>query len=169
VNFLRNIDNATIDAWRYRLNDIEDALLPTRSDARRKRRGLLDVVGQLSHSLFGAATDSDVECKRQIEILRTRDRRVFHSVSHIIPIVNQTHTAVKQNRQHINALQMYVDKVSADVIYIANVWQKHDKLLQVVKTKLRIEQCLSAMESANAYWLQQLAKFNRQKASLELS
>ena len=137
MNFLHNIDNATIDAWRFRLNDIEDALLPTRFEARRKRRGLLDVVGQLSRSLFGTATDSDViECKRQIEILRTRDRRIVHSVSNMISIVNQTHTAVKQNRQHINALQEYVDKVSAEVRYIANVWQKHDKLLQVVSAEL---------------------------------
>jgi len=72
----------------------------------------------------------------------------------MVSIVNQTPTAVKQNRQHINALQIYVDKVSAEVRYIANVWQKHDKLLQVVNAKLRIEQCLSAIESAHAHWLQ---------------
>ena len=65
-------------------------------------------------------------------------------------------------------MQIYVDKVSAEVRYIANVWQKHDELLQFVNSKLRIEQYLSAMESAHAHWLQQLTKFNRQKVSLEL-
>ena len=169
VNYFHGMDNATIDAWTIRLNDIEDALLPARTDARRAKRGLLNVVGELSRSLFGTATESDVaECRRQIELLRTRDRRVTHSVSQMLSVVNQTHTAVVQNRNHINVLQKYVQKVSEEVRHIANLWQRHDKLLQVVNAKLRIEQCLSAMESAHAHWVQQTARFNRQKAALEL-
>ena len=108
------------------------------------------------------------ECRRQIEILRTKDRRVVHSVSQMLSVINQTHSAVVQNRKHINVLQSYLQKVSDEVRHIANLWQNQDKQLQVINAKLRIEQCLSAMESAHAHWVQQTARFNRQKASLEL-
>ena len=65
-------------------------------------------------------------------------------------------------------MQSYVQKVSDEVRHIANLWQNQDKQLQVINAKLRIDQCLSAMESAHAHWVQQTARFNRQKASLEL-
>ena len=139
------MDNATIDAWTIRLTDIEDALLPARTEASRTKRGLLNIDGELSRSLFGTATESQM-----------------------LSVINQTHSAVVQNRKHINVLQSYVQKVSDEVRHIANLWQNQDKQLQVINAKLRIEQCLSAMESAHAHWVQQTARFNRQKASLEL-
>ena len=92
-----------------------------------------------------------------------KDRRVVHSVSQMLSVINQTHSAVVQNRKHINVLQSYVQKVSDEVRHIANLWQNQDKQLQVINAKLRIEQCLSAMESAHAHWVQQTARFNRQK------
>ena len=79
--------------------------------------GILNIVGELSHSLFGTAMDT-AECRRQIELLKTRDRRVVHSVSKM-PVINQTHSAVVQNRKHINSLQDYVKKVSLEVPLVA--------------------------------------------------
>ena len=169
LNYFHGVDNATLETWDIRITDIENTMFSTGPIDQRTRRGILNIVGELSRSLFGTATDTDVaECRRQIELLKTRDRRVVHSVSKMLSVINQTHNAVVQNRKHINSLQDYVEKVSLEVRHMANLWQKQDNLLQIVAAKLRVEQLLAAMEARHDHWLQQVARFNRQKASLEL-
>ena len=84
---------------------------------------------------------------------------MVHSVSKMLSVINQTHSAVVQNRKRINSLQNYVDKMSLEVRHLANVWQIQDNLLQIVAAKLRVK---------HDHWLQQVARFKRQEVSLEL-
>ena len=85
-----------------------------------ERRRLLDVFGELQKALFGTATDSDVrECKRQLRLFGKVNQ---HSVSEMISIVNSTHDQVLQHRQHIHALQHYIEKVSDQINIIEGLW-----------------------------------------------
>ena len=65
--------------------------------------------------------------------------------------INQTHSAVVQNRKRINSLQDYVEKMSLKVRHMANLWQIQENLLQIVVAKLRVK---------HDHWLQQIARFN---------
>ena len=56
-----------------------------------------------------------------------------------------------------------VEKGSAEIRFIEVVMKRYDKLLQIIDAKLRIEQVLSAMESAHRQDM-----FYRQRASLDL-
>ena len=59
------------------------------SETHQTRRGILNIVGELSHSLFGTVMDSEVvECQQQIEWLQTRDRRVIYPVSKMLLVIH---------------------------------------------------------------------------------
>ena len=60
--------NTTRMIWDQHITDMEDALTSSHSAPRvRRRRGLLNIVGEISSKLFGTATQSEVEeCERHV-------------------------------------------------------------------------------------------------------
>ena len=88
----------------------------------RDRRGLLNVFGDLSKTLFGTATDEDVQAvKRQLRIFGKINHQVVHTVSELLTIVNHTHDQLISNRKHIISLQKYSEQM-ANVIRIADAF-----------------------------------------------
>ena len=89
--------------------------LLTNGDARnvtRSRRGLIDVVGHLSKTLFGTATSRDInKVRRLINMLGNRQEEIVHHVTNLWTLVNKTRSYVRENREDIGTLQQQVRDV----------------------------------------------------------
>ena len=82
----------------------------------REKRGIINLFGVISKTLFGTATDADVlECKRQVHLVGRMTEQVVNSVSQMLSVINQTCDQLVQNRKHILSLQHYVEKVSVEI------------------------------------------------------
>ena len=83
--------NDTIVDWKIRIAEIEETMTRPTPRVHRDRRGLLNVFGELSKTLFGTATDEDVQAvKRQLRIFGKINHQVVHTVSELLTIVNHT-------------------------------------------------------------------------------
>ena len=163
-----SFNNRSMVGWIDRLAEIEHSMyIP--QPPRRQRRGLLNIFGQISKTLFGVATDDDVsECKRQLRQVGKVNQRIVHSVSQMLSVVNQTHIQQVEDRKHILGLERYISEMSRKMRFFETRLSQQDNFLQVINSQVRIDQVLSAMKSAHDTWLRQVDKFNRQVASLEL-
>ena len=92
--------HARASYWRTELLRLR-AHLPEESRARTKR-GLLDIVGTLGHTLFGIATDKDIG-RLQDKVLENRNslNGILHVQKEFLSIVNISHSLINQNRDAI--------------------------------------------------------------------
>ena len=85
----------------------------------------------------------------------------------MICIVKSTHDQVLQHYQHIFALQHYTEQVSDQINIIEGLMKTRANLPQFLDAKLK-EQVLNAVTASHTHWLRRVAKFERQKALVEL-
>ena len=118
----------------------------------RDRRGLLNVFGYLSKTVFGTATDADVQAvKHQLRTFGKLNHQVVHTVSELLTIVNHTRDQLISNRRHIISLQKYSEQM-ANVIRIADaVMNKTENRIDFLLAKVTLEQTLRALESTHEH------------------
>lgn len=162
--------NTTRHLWEGRLREIEDTMLTYMPGQRfRTRRGLLNIVGQISQKLFGTATEAQVEeCRRLIAELTVGYKQVSHSFNELVTIINQTHNEVVTHRRHIRKIEKFVTNITANLNYILSVTRHQQEYIEFLNIELQINQALSAIEATHNHWLRQVDKHQRQKASLQL-
>ena len=89
--------------------------LLTDGDARnvtRSHRGIIDIVGHLSKTLFGTATSRDInKVRRLINMLGNRQEEIVHHVTNLWTLVNKTWSYGRENRNDIGTLQQQVRDV----------------------------------------------------------
>jgi hypothetical protein len=170
IHTIRSPINVTKQIWRQRLDEIESTMATPRPvTGLRVRRALIDLIGIISSKLFGTATEAEVKlCKRQIKKAQKENRRVIHTAEKLITIVNQTHDQVKENRKHVRNIEKYVNELAKVIQKLQDISERQNEQIQLLDTEMRIDQSLSAIESAHNVWLRQLDKYQRQRASLEL-
>ena len=116
INELRavhELTNETTDAWDLQIDDIERTMYTYHAPVPREKRGIINLFGVISKTLFATATDADVlECKRQVHLVGRMTERVVHSVSQMLPVINQTCDQLVQNRKHILSLQHCVRSIT---------------------------------------------------------
>ena len=88
--------------WNNELNRLEHQL---NTSAPRPKRGILDIVGQISKSLFGTATNADVsEVRNKINENRDSLNAVIHHQNDMLTIINITRQEVEDSRSALNQL-----------------------------------------------------------------
>ena len=71
----------------------------------RSKRALFDFIGELSHSLFGTATDDEiVEIRQKVEENRQVLSDLVHYGDNLLTVINATHADMVINRQAINEI-----------------------------------------------------------------
>ena len=71
----------------------------------RNKRSLLPWGGDLLNSLFGTATESDLDgIRNQLTSLSANQNDLVHVVENSLTMVNKTNTVTAQNRQAINTM-----------------------------------------------------------------
>ena len=101
VTALTDSDQSQMDDWsRSQLHDLRDRICNLRSShQRRQKRGLVDGIGQIAHSLFGLATDREIaDLREKIEENRKWQRTISTWSDDLIVVINKTRKEVSENR-----------------------------------------------------------------------
>ena len=162
--------NTTRMIWDQHIIDMEDALTPSHSAPRvRRRRGLLNIVGEISSKLFGTATQGEVEeCERHINAAMKLESQIVHTTNDLITVVNQTHSEVRRNMQHIRDMEHYMGKLYTETTRLGKVASGNNGRITKLQDDARVDRILAALGSVQYLWQRQCDRYQRQRASLEL-
>ena len=96
--------------------------------------------------------------------MRSNNQRVIHKTNELVTVVNHTFAELRLNREHIRDIEAYISKLHDRIAR----WTATSTIsFERVRANLRIDQCLSALESVHLYWVRQLSRYQRQRAALE--
>ena len=166
---LNALSNITREIWEQRIREIESTMTTVAPGDVRVRRGLLDIIGDISNKLFGIATEQEVmESRVRIASVRKSNRRISHLVNKLVTIINQTHDQVKQNSKHIREFDQYIALVEREIHIIRVKMQGRVEEIDRLKSTVETDRVLSAIEAAHNNWLRQVELYHRQRASLEM-
>ena len=156
--------------WEQRIADIEATMATPQSLPKtRIKRGLFNFVGEIGATLFGTATENQVEeLKRQIVKAQRTNRRIVHTTYELILVVNQTRAEVTLNRQHLIAVEKFAKELYNEIISFRKGITGLVGSLVALEQSSQIDQILSALESVHNLWLREADRYRRQRASLEL-
>ena len=163
-------------SWLLRLQSIKSYILNHRmvssatSEHTREKRGLIDFVGQVGHTLFGLATDDSIEeCHRVIENTRRYQKMIVHQVNQLTTVLNRTQGAVAKNRYQINKVTAFISGALLPSINHAFVQLNNTNMrLFRLEKAFYFDKTVSLLEQVTSSYMQAVQKYSRQKASLEI-
>ena len=166
----QNYSRTTHNVWEQRIADIEATMATPQSlPITRIKRGLFNFVGEIGATLFGTATEDQVEeLKRQIVKAQRTNRRIVHTTYELISVVNQTRAEVTLNRQHLIAVEKFAKELYNELMSFRKGITGLVGSLVALEQSSQIDQILSALESVHNLWLRKADRYRRQRASLEL-
>ena len=135
------------------------------SSRERRRRGRIDVGGELLHQGFDVATSKQVETnRRMIQLVRASNQQMIHQSNKMVTVINQTYNEIISHQQHI----MEVGKILSELYVHVQKWVSlHNVALEQIRAGLRIDRCLSLLESAHFAWDKLRTRFFAQRLALE--
>ena len=105
---------------------------------RRTKRGLINFIGQLSNSLFGTATESEItEIREKIEENRQLNQDISTWQKQYIAVVNRTKNEVIENRKLLNNITSNMYQVTDAIKYIIYV-QDIVHRLEVIQARQQV-------------------------------
>ena len=137
VDRLMDLNLPLIDAWsgaqlvqlRHRINHL------SRSHHRRSKRGLIDGVGWLAHSLFGLATDEEVtELRTKIEDNRRWQQSLSTWAEDFVIVINRTREDLALNRVLLNNITTRTLK-AIDQIHLIMTLQDQVHQLELIERR----------------------------------
>ena len=157
--------NVTRWSWLQRLQAIADQMPHSIPHGRRVRRGFFDLGGTILNKVFGIVTEAQMDTTRHwIQQVRSDNERVIHNTNELVTVVNHTFAEVRLNRKHLRDIEAYISKLHEHM----TTWTAISTIaFERVRVSLRIDQCLSALESIHNYWFHQQDLYRRQRAALE--
>ena len=102
----------------------------------RNKRSLLPWGGDLLNSLFGTATESDLDgIRNQLTSLSANQNDLVHVVENSLTMVNKTNTVTAQNRQAINTMSQNFADLSTKLSGLRNLMLNQARMYEL-KTSL---------------------------------
>ena len=167
ANNLSNITGA--DYLSYRIDNLLLRCNRVDCNSSRQKRGLFNFIGSFSHSLFGLATDDQIaDCQESIAEVSQVNKRVSHSVSRLLTVVNQSIDHINSNSEHISQLHDYVVEVEGTAEKFHALVKQEIDFLHSLAFYVRLTSVVNNMQTVYESWLRQVDLFNRQRAELEL-
>ena len=162
------ISNETKNIWNERSENLK-ATINRRPTIHRTRRGLLNIIGTLSNTLFGTATEDEVfETRKQIDLLTKKNNQIVHVARQLITIVNQTNEHSRRINEHINSIQTYVSKVAHQISATQRKLDSNNRRFNILSATVATDRALALVETTHHLWLRQQDLYDRQRAALEL-
>ena len=122
------------------------------------------------NKLFGVATQDQIEaCQAQIAKAKLSNQRIMHTINELIALVNQSRDSIIGNRAYLLRIQSYLSRTWDERQNLNRTASRLEERIDAMDTTMMLDQLISALEPSHALWLRQAAKFQRQRASLELS
>ena len=140
--------------WRERINQIRETwMLPMQSEVSRRKRGLLYFVGVVSNKLFGTTTQAHVtELQDHVEALRQQGTHVAHAFGELVSLVNQTNGHVRENREHITALELYVVPLQIAYRNLSDQATSRERYMTDLGRQVAVGQVLDSLEALHTTW-----------------
>lgn len=161
-----NLTHTTKKAWKDRLQRFKQRLSAT--TRHRNRRGLLNIIGELAHSLFGVATAEQLEETRDIiEQMKRRSDVFAHSIKELMTVVNATTLYVQENRLHLAEVRHHQLQVQRHLEALTEAHNEAVGRLDTVELRLEMERVLGALAIAVDTHSEELARYRRERAALE--
>ena len=105
VTSLMDLNHSHMDTWSSsQLLQLQDRISHlSQSHQRRQKRGLIDGIGWVAHSLFGLATDSEVvQIKEKIEENRRWQQSMSTWSEDFVIVINKTREDMAKNQALLN-------------------------------------------------------------------
>ena len=170
------IRQSLLDNWERRLKWIASHLettsslnqknaTPKNSTTTRKRRGILNFVGQLSNVLFGTATEDQIsELRQRVNQASTTSAKVVHTVNELISVVNHSQSVLFDTQEHLDTLHNLTETFIAEHAVEIRQWKKE---FVTAKTENRVEALISAAEQQAYYLTRARDVYFRRKLAIE--
>ena len=165
--YMDGIPSSAITDWNRRLERLKIALDPCHDnetmtphptndeEGKRRKRGLLDVIGTAAHYLFGVATQMEVsEIKEAIEKTRKQSLVVAHLATKLVTVVNSSRESIRENRHQLNQ----ITRIMKSVVMDRNITAILFKNFRILQTQQHIDRAIHHLES-------EYNDFNRRKKS----
>lgn len=134
----------------------------------RRKRGLIDGIGELSQILFGTAMNKDIqELRRIVEGMRHRGVLVHHQLDELVTVVNQTRKFVRENRMDLQAIQRHEEALRARLVRHEGRLSMLDQAVKSLSISRIIDRTLTELELIADEYQSQLRQYNAQRQELE--
>ena len=160
-------------AWQGRLDYLRrmfewDSKVQSSTAVRRVKRGAFDFGGKILSSLFGLATQKDIErCQKLVQQVRHRDNRVIHFINDLVSIINKTSKELSDNRQRINLMRVYLIKLHDQVQQIRKLSVHLQRKLHYVDLSTKLEMIFEMLEKEVQFYRLMHNHFNKQILAVE--
>ena len=171
----RAVDDKTIGtpdsvAWLRRIKKLrkQDRAARDVHTQDRSKRGILNIVGEISHTLFGTATDKSVEeLKKLVSTTQVRQNQVIHRLNGVLSVINHTYDGIEENRNRLNELTDFVNETVEAVNGLAKGIETSEVKWSQLTAVVNIERSLQLMEQCHHEYLHLSHKYVLQRTSLE--
>ena len=162
-------------AWLGRLRALKAYMFDHQQSAnitpkRRLRRGWLDFVGQIGHTLFGLATDSSVrDCRQLVAHTQRYQKVIVHQVNELTTVLNHTQSAVAFAQEHVNQIGDFITDSLVPKLNraLSKLNYTNTKLYRLEKAFF-FERIVTSLEQVTTSYIRAVRRYVRQKASLEV-
>ena len=172
-NNITSEDRMLWDSQLHQLDDpdIPDDLemsVPRRMHTSRRRRGLLNAVGLFSKSLFGTATQEDVDLlKNAVAESRTNLANLFHNQEQLLTVYNKTRNLLKNSFINVHALQSITQRLSSNVEAMNNETTRLTHAVNYLVFARKMDVSLQRVADVLNIYRRQQNIFHQQKMQLE--
>lgn len=166
-----NLSLSEYRSWQTRLTQVKLRLTPdylynNRHHLKtRKKRGLFNFIGLLSHHLFGTATDSEIQEVREImSKMDKNNQAVNHVINELATVINQSQLYIQENRNMINQL-------TTETRTLIKYVQNFSELGHVVNTNLQrhyAERLVEDVELLATAYTSIVEHYHRQRTAMEM-
>ena len=142
-------DDATRTWWSLRLHRLDGLI----THPGRRRRAIFGFVGQISHVMFGTATESEVDdMRRVVTTVDATQKDIVHNSKELWSLLNGTCAYVQQNRQTIYSLAKYTSQMSRLIKWTVN--QYHFLTVRVKSLRFihEIDHAINHLEFMNDHY-----------------
>lgn len=135
-------------------------------EQRRHKRGFFNAFGDLSHLLFGTATDKQVKkTMSMINKVRHQNQVITHVVANMATVVNHTLLSVKENRQRINEVAARMNQLEASIADTLNI----SKIVIANHARHEAERILETLTIMTDIVMDEFWNFRGKRSSLEIA
>ena len=135
---------------------------------RRRRRGLLNVIGHLGKSLFGVATTDDNQALKQaIKEPQAGNLVLYHNQHKFLSVFDKTRDYIEHNNDHIQDMEIEMCKLFQIANEEANRTNRLRQSLNSLVLALKIDLNIQQKETVLHTFLIQKQPFHHQKVQLE--
>lgn len=157
----------SLQAHRTRRDHLRAALdMPSSSG--RTKRGLVDGVGSVLHTLFGVATNGQLK-RFEAALLEFTGKQlaISHSTRQLASIVNQTRSYLKSVALHQHQMAINVLHINTAITQLTDALESQATRIHRLELLTALDRYMDVLDLATRQYTAQVSLFARQRAGLE--